>query len=249
LGIYFGYDVRQRDNLNFRETLKSILKNQSVYGNGGFSLLGRIQIVKTFAIPKFLFRASVIPTSKELIKEVNSILYSFSWNGKDKVERHALISDTEMSGLKMLDFDSMISAKRIICLKKFLEDYQRTWKSILDKLLSPVGGRFVFHCNFHISKLKISLPEYYKECFDAWSDLNGNTPTCYREIINELIWNNRFLCCDKKSMYRRDIVNLGFIKLVDLISENNSFSYGINSLVNPEQRFFLMSIINSIPAE
>ena len=26
LGIYFGYDVRQRDNLNFRETLKSIKK-------------------------------------------------------------------------------------------------------------------------------------------------------------------------------------------------------------------------------
>ena len=24
LGIYFGYDVRQRDNLNFRKTLKSI---------------------------------------------------------------------------------------------------------------------------------------------------------------------------------------------------------------------------------
>ena len=149
----------------------------------------------------------------------------------------------------MLDIDSMISTKRIICLKEFLEDYQSTWKSILDKLLSPVGGRFVLHCNFHISKLKISLPEYYKECFDAWSNLNGNTPTCYREIINELIWNNRFLCHDKKSMYRRDIVNLGFIKIGDLISENNSFSYGINSLVNPEQRFFLMSIINSIPAE
>ena len=33
LGMYFGYDVRQKDNLNFREILKSI-KNQSVYGNG-----------------------------------------------------------------------------------------------------------------------------------------------------------------------------------------------------------------------
>ena len=149
----------------------------------------------------------------------------------------------------MLDIDSMISAKRIICLKKFLEDYQSIWKTILDKLLSPVGGRFVLHCNFHISKLKISLPEYYKKSFDAWSDLNGITPSCYREIINEIIWNNPFLCYDKKSMYRRDIINLGFVKIGDLISEKNSFSYGINSLVNPEQRFFLMSIINSIPAE
>ena len=249
LGICFGYDVRQKDNLNFRETLKSIKKSVSLWKWRGLSLLGRIQIVKTFAIPKFMFRASVIPTSKELIKEVNSILYSFIWNGRDKVKRHALISDIEMGGLKMLDIDSMISAKRIICLKTCLEDYQSTWKTILDKLLSPVGGRFVLHCNFHISKLKISLPEECKECFDAWSDLNGITPSCYREIINEIIWNNRFLCYNKKSMYRRDIINLGFVKIGDLISKKNSFSYGINSLVNPEQRFFLMSIINSIPAE
>ena len=97
--------------------------------------------------------------------------------------------------------------------------------------------------------MKISLPEYYKECFDAWSDLNGKTPSSYREIINELIWNNRFRCYDKKSMYRRDIVNLGFVKIGDLITENHSFLYGINPLLNPEQRFFHMSIVNSIPAE
>ena len=155
--------------------MKSIKKSVSLWKWRGLSLLGRIQIVKTFAIPKFMFRASVIPTSKELIKEVNSILHSFIWNGKDKVKRHALISDIEMGGLKMLDIDSMIGATRITRLKKFLEDYQSTWKTILDKLLSPVRGRFVLHCNFHTSKLKISLPEYHKECYDAWSDFSVMT--------------------------------------------------------------------------
>ena len=58
-----------------------------------------------------------------------------------------------------------------------------------------------------------------------------------------------FSVMTKKSMYRRDIVNLGFVKIGDLITENHSFSYGINPLLNPEQRFFLMSIVNSIPAE
>ena len=50
---------------------------------------------------------------------MNSILYSFIWNGKDKVKRHALTSDIEMAGLNMLDIDWMISAKRITCLKKW----------------------------------------------------------------------------------------------------------------------------------
>ena len=52
----------------------------------GLSLVGRIQIVKPFAIPKLMFRASVIPISKELIKEANSIFHSFVWNGKDNVK-------------------------------------------------------------------------------------------------------------------------------------------------------------------
>ena len=186
-----------------------------------------------------MFRASVIPVSKELIKEANSVLYNFIWNGKDKVKRLALISDIEMGGLKMLDIQSMICAKRITYLKKLLEDYSSPWKVILDKLLLPIRGRFVLHCNFQASKLKINLPAYYKECFDAWSEVNGKTLSCYEEIINEIIWNNKFLCYDKKSMYRRDIVNLGFMKIKDLISANNSFSCDFPSLTNPEQRFIL----------
>ena len=74
LRIYFGYDVRQRDNLYFKETLKGIKRSVSLWKWRGLSLLARIQIVETFAIPKFMFRAFVIPTSKEFIKEVNSIL-------------------------------------------------------------------------------------------------------------------------------------------------------------------------------
>ena len=68
----------------------------------GLSLLGRIQIVKTFAVPKLIYRASVLPISKEQIKETNSIIYGFIWNGKDKIKRNALISDVNKGGLKAL---------------------------------------------------------------------------------------------------------------------------------------------------
>lgn len=93
------------------------------------SILGKIQIIKTFTIPKLMFRGSVIPIPNELVKEVNSIFYNFIWNGKDKVKCCALISDVDKGGLKMLDIESMISERRVICLKKFLEDYLCTWKS------------------------------------------------------------------------------------------------------------------------
>ena len=84
------------------------------------------------------------------------------------MKRLVLISDIEMGGLKMLDILSMISAKRVTGIKKLLDDYSSPWITILDKLLLPAGGRFVLHCNFQTSKLKINLPAYYIECFDAW---------------------------------------------------------------------------------
>mgnify|MGYP000500714607 CR=1 FL=1 len=91
--MYFGYDVKQRDALNFRQTLMEMKKSINMWKWRGLSLLGKIQIVKKYAVLKIMYRASVIPLSKEPIKEKNSIIYEFIWNGKDKVKRHAFISD------------------------------------------------------------------------------------------------------------------------------------------------------------
>ena len=77
LGVYFGYDEKQRNDLNFRQTLKSIKKSINMWKWRNLSLLGKIQIIKTFAIPKLMFRASVIPISNDLVKEANSIFYNF----------------------------------------------------------------------------------------------------------------------------------------------------------------------------
>ena len=56
------------------------------------------------------------------------------------------------------------------------------------------------------------------------------------EIANEVIWNSTLLCIDKKSVYRRDTADL----ICDLFSTKEN--------LNPEQGFFIMGIIKSVPA-
>ena len=196
-----------------------------------------------------MFRASVIPISKELIKNADSIFYSFIWNGKDKVKRNVLSASIENGGLNMLDIDSMIRTKRVISIKKYLEDYRSPWNFFLEERLSSVGGSFALHCNFNTSKLLVKLPPFYKLCFDAWSDLNTKAPTSHQEIVNEIIWNNKFLCVNNKSVLRRDLFSMGLLKIGDLLSGNipSPFCF-MKLLLTPEQRFFVMSIIDSIPA-
>ena len=91
----------------------------------------------------------------------------------------------------------MICAKRVTCLKKLLEDYSSPWETILDKLLLPIGGHFVLHCNFQTSKLKINLPAYYKECFDAWSEVNGKFQVVTKKSLTKLSGTTNFFVMTK----------------------------------------------------
>ena len=90
LGVHFDYNDVTRRKANFGSILKSIKKVLSRGGGGGLTLLGRIQIVKSFAVPKTMSRAALFSVPGELIKEVNKELYySFIWKGKDKIKRSA----------------------------------------------------------------------------------------------------------------------------------------------------------------
>ena len=94
------------------------------------------------------------------------------------------------------------------------------------------------------------LPPFYQQCFDAWSDFNNkvHVPLSFQEIVNEIIW-NKFLCVDKKSVFRRDLFSISLLKIADLLSCDSTATFSFtNLLLNPEQSFFVMSIIDSIPA-
>ena len=91
LAIHFTYDSRKNQELNFDWTLKS--------------LSGIIQFVKTFVIPKFIFRASLMCSTqkkkkRKIIKELNSIIYRFIWKGHGKIKPLALTSDYKNCGLR-----------------------------------------------------------------------------------------------------------------------------------------------------
>ena len=121
-----------------------------------------------------------------------------------------------------------------------MEDYKSPWKAFLNKILISVGKKLILHRNFDTSKLSIYLPSFDKQCFGAWSEVNAKTPSLLHEIANEVILNNKLFCINKKSVYRRDIADLGLLKICDLFSTKEN--------LNPERGFFIMCLINSMPA-
>ena len=253
LGVHFDYDELSREKANFEATLKSIKRTLSMWKWRGLTLIGRIQIVKSFAVPKFMSKASLIYVSNDLIQAANKEFFNFIWKGKDKIKRLALINDIEYGGLKMMDLESMIRAQRIMCLKKYIDDYTSAWKSFLSYYLEKVGGKFILQCHFDCRNLPIFMPGFYKDCLDAWSSLTRQEVYSYEDIMNQVVWNNRYILSEGKSLHYPFFHNIcGISKVGDLVSSDNIFLRSgkvLNAKLTPSQYFLLMGVVSAIPNE
>ena len=68
-------------------------------------MYGKVTIIKSLLIPKLVFISLVLSPPSKIIKQVNSMIFSFLWNGRDKVMRLSsiTISSYEDSGRKLTD--------------------------------------------------------------------------------------------------------------------------------------------------
>ena len=109
----------------------------------------------------------------------------------------------------MPDIESMIKAQRIVCIKKFLNTNPAGWKCFFELYLKKVGGKFLFHCNFDLTKLSIALADFCKECVLTWSSLNEYNPSSLSDIVNQVLWSNRFICVDSRSVFNAKLFDAG----------------------------------------
>ena len=68
LGAHFTYDQRAKRRLNFDEIVTSIKQKLHIWRWRNLTIMGRIQIVKTFIVPIFLYRVACFARIKSLLK-------------------------------------------------------------------------------------------------------------------------------------------------------------------------------------
>ena len=123
LGTFFTYDQSLLYEKNFQEKVDSIKKLTNIWSSRGLSIFGKVTIIKSLLILKLVFISSVLSPPSKIIKQVNSIIFSFLWNGKDKVTRLSSINSYEDGGgIKMTDIESLVKAVRLAWLKRVFSD-------------------------------------------------------------------------------------------------------------------------------
>ena len=126
----------------------------------------------------------------------------------------------------MIDFTLFDKALKITWVKRLCSDDNRPWKLIPLSLLSNLGGKLLFYCNYNIKYLPINehLPKFYQDIISYWQEINSSTPKVKEEIMNQIIWNNRFIQINKNSIFFPNWNKAGIEKLSCLVNEaRNSF--------------------------
>ena len=106
LGVYYSYDIKLLHEKNFIERLDSVKKRINIWSSRGLSIYGKVTIIKSLIIPKFVFISWLLMVLKEIVKELNQMIFKFLWKGTDKVTRLSTINEYENGGLKMIDLES-----------------------------------------------------------------------------------------------------------------------------------------------
>ena len=226
LGVAFAYDPSVSYKINFEEKLAALKKILNQWTTRGLTLMGRICIIKTLAISKLVYNTSVLTTPPKFTSEVNDICFKFIWNFKpDKVKRNTFIGPIEKGGLNMVDFTMIDKSLKAAWVKRLYEAGDTKWCSLFSLATSQYGGSFLLECNFNAPDLNFAsyVPSFYKEILTVWQELHSKDPSSAKEYENEIIWNNRFIKIDGKSVFYPSWHRRGIIKICHLLNENRKF--------------------------
>ena len=104
LGITFSVNLLDMSSLNYNTIITDAERTLVPWRQRNLTPVGKICILKTFIITKFVTLSMTIPRpSPQTIKSLNKLLYSFIWDYKPyKISRAKLTQNYSRGGLRMI---------------------------------------------------------------------------------------------------------------------------------------------------
>ena len=104
LGVTFTPEVFDIWDQNTTDILKKVENTIKTWSKRRLSLQGKITIIKSLAIAKFVHLFLALPNPPgNLVKTLNKLFYKFIWNsGPDRIKRQYIIKDITKGGLRMI---------------------------------------------------------------------------------------------------------------------------------------------------
>ena len=256
LGIYFTnnkHDILKLNFLNKVEDFHNCLKS---WMHRKLTLLGKITVLKCFALPKLVYPLTVLPNPPEgILQDIINTMFKFIWNGKpNKIKKETLMRNIENGGIKMVDLRKFIYSLKASWINRILDNNKGPWKQIYLSKLTSYGGKIIFDCNLNPEDIKQHFPKclFLQDILISWRKICQQDD--FKVIGKCIIWNNTKVKINNKIVFYKEWYDKGIIHFESLFDFRTKhfytfdyFSYLYDIPRNDYLKYY--SLISSIPAD
>ncbi len=217
--MFFSHDKALSNEKNFEDKLNKVKNILNVWKQRDLTIIGRIQIVKTFIISQFTYVTAAVHMDKCYIDRLNQLMWNFVWKGKrEKMKRNILTQSIKNGGLKAPDVVCILKAAMVKWVHRYVFGDDHPWKKSFEWFLKKynIDTNLILKSNFEMHRQdQQDLPAFYRDALNVWSEV-GNT-IAGKET---LLWYNKNIQIDGKSVYYKSFVNAGMQCVHDLYNDD-----------------------------
>ena len=183
LGIYFSNKKPASEiEENWTDRVNKVIRIFGQWSKRRISILGKLLIVKTFALSQFIFIMKSLTLPKEVLENINRLFFQFVWSngtskGREAVKRTVMCNDLSAGGLKMINMHTLQDSILLEWAEKLTTDEGSAWKIMPMYFYSHLGGINIFRSNTMAKNFKgIRTIEstFWREVLIKWLDNSGN---------------------------------------------------------------------------
>ena len=216
-GLFLGFDTESSVTKNIGKIISSLEGQLRTWSHRHLSILGKIQIFKTFGLSQILFIGSTVKIPFKEEKKITDLIYKFIWTkhmdgnkAPDRIKRSILNQPTKLLGFGMIDFREVLRSIRIKTVLRLMNSPMHP----LHNIIMSGTNKSIYLSLIH-NNLRPCIDEAISDINKIWKQFIMSCPsTQVQETLNvigkEYVGNvtiNRFKNKRMGLKYRHDTVN------------------------------------------
>ena len=119
-GLLLSYNNELARKENIRKMLEAVRVQLANWTKMNLSIIGKIQIYKTFGLSQILYTLATVQITPSEEKSLTNLIYKFIWNkdmstnkAPDRIKRNILLGKIKSLGFGMIDYKEVVKSIRI----------------------------------------------------------------------------------------------------------------------------------------
>ena len=192
LGVKIFHDQKRTKSINYENKIGEIEKAMSPWTQQSLTPLGRVLLVKSLLLSKFVYLFAVIENpEKSYMARLEALLFKFIWGKKDKIKRRIAKKQFLEGGIGAPDVEAFATALKVTWIKRWLDPHHSSWKLFVNERFKVSNTLNIFQCA--IGDLQIrnrSLPKFWEQVLMTWAKIRRNISEAYSIFADPLLLNS-----------------------------------------------------------